>query len=83
MFPITTACIRALNIKGSIRYTTGCYPHAVELVASGKINPRALITHRFKFEQALDAFELVKKAQEDTLILQLDTDIASRLHEAL
>ncbi|KAK7752901.1 hypothetical protein SLS62_005060 [Diatrype stigma] len=67
VFPITTACIRALNIKGSIRYTTGCYPQAVELVASGKINPRALITHRFKFEQALEAFELVRKGQEDTL----------------
>lgn len=67
VFPITTACIRALNIKGSIRYTAGCYPQAVDLVASGKINPRALITHRFKFEQALEAFELVKKGQEDTL----------------
>ncbi|CAJ2503067.1 Uu.00g104610.m01.CDS01 [Anthostomella pinea] len=67
VFPITTACIRALTIKGSIRYTTGCYPKAVDLVASGKINPGALITHRFKFEQALEAFELVKKGAEDTL----------------
>lgn len=67
VFPITTACIRALNIKGSIRYTTGCYPQAVELVASGKVKPRSLITHRFKFEQSLEAFEVVKKASEDTL----------------
>ncbi|KIE01736.1 D-xylulose reductase A, partial [Metarhizium majus ARSEF 297] len=66
-FPITTACIRALTIKGSIRYTTGCYPRAVELIASGKIQPRKLITHRFKFEQAEEVFELVKKAQQDTL----------------
>ncbi|KAG8423959.1 hypothetical protein J3458_000801 [Metarhizium acridum] len=66
-FPITTACIRALTIKGSIRYTTGCYPRAVELIASGKIRPRKLITHRFKFEQAKEAFELVKEAQQDTL----------------
>ncbi|KID92770.1 D-xylulose reductase A [Metarhizium guizhouense ARSEF 977] len=63
-FPITTACIRALTIKGSIRYTTGCYPRAVELIASGKIQPRKLITHRFKSEEA---FELVEKAQQDTL----------------
>lgn len=67
VFPITTACIRALTIKGSIRYTTGCYPRAVELIASGKIQPRKLITHRFKFEQAEEAFALVKRAQEDTL----------------
>ncbi|GAW15573.1 hypothetical protein ANO14919_049870 [Xylariales sp. No.14919] len=67
MFPITTACIRALNVKGSIRYTTGCYPQAVELVASGKVNPRSLITHRYKFEESLKAFEVVKTASEDTL----------------
>ncbi|KAI1855377.1 hypothetical protein JX266_000242 [Neoarthrinium moseri] len=72
VFPITTACIRALNIKGSIRYTTGCYPKAVELVASGKVNPRALITHRFKFEQSLEAFEVVKKASEDTLKVMIE-----------
>ncbi|ORY59262.1 chaperonin 10-like protein [Pseudomassariella vexata] len=67
VFPITTACIRALNIKGSIRYTAGCYPAAVDLVASGKVKPRSLITHRFKFEESLEAFELVRKGQEDTL----------------
>ncbi|KAK7702798.1 hypothetical protein SLS64_009408 [Diaporthe eres] len=67
VFPITTACIRALRILGSIRYTTGCYPEAVNLVASGKVDPRRLITHRFKFEQALEAFEIVRQAKEDTL----------------
>lgn len=67
MFPITTACIRALTIKGSIRYSTGCYPQAVRLIASGRIQPSKLITHRFKFEQAEEAFELVKQAQENTL----------------
>ncbi len=66
-FPITTACIRALTIKGSIRYSTGCYPDAVRLVASGQVQPEKLITHRFKFEQALEAFELVRQGQENVL----------------
>ena len=66
-FPITTACVRAITIKGSIRYSTGCYPQAVQLIASGKVQPSKLITHRFKFEQATEAFELVKKAEENTL----------------
>ncbi|KAK6395344.1 hypothetical protein LTR65_000814 [Meristemomyces frigidus] len=65
LFPITTACIRALTIKGSIRYTTGCYPAAVDLVASGKIDVKRLITNRFKFEEAEQAFELVKAGKED------------------
>ena len=67
MFPITTACIRALNIKGSIRYTPGCYPAAVQLVASGKIDVKKLITNRFKFEDAEQAFELVKAGRHDVL----------------
>jgi D-xylulose reductase len=54
-----------LNIKGSIRYTAGCYPAAVDLIAKGKIDVKTLITHRFKFEEAEQAFELVKKGQED------------------
>lgn len=67
VFPITTACIRALTVKGSIRYSTGCYPQAVQLIASGKIQARRLITHRFKFEEAEKAFEVVRQAQENTL----------------
>ncbi|KAI4678982.1 uncharacterized protein J4E88_006272 [Alternaria novae-zelandiae] len=64
VFPITTACIRALTIKGSIRYSVGCYPNAIDLVASGKVDVKKLITNRFKFEDAEKAFELVKAAQE-------------------
>lgn len=67
VFPITTACIRALNIKGSIRYSAGCYQTAVDMVAFGEIDVKSLITHRFKFEEAEKAFELVKKGQEDVL----------------
>ncbi|KAG9514435.1 GroES-like protein, partial [Aureobasidium melanogenum] len=67
LFPITTACIRALNIRGSIRYTKGCYPGAVELAGSGKIDVKRLITNRFKFEEAEQAFELVKAGREDVL----------------
>jgi D-xylulose reductase len=65
VFPITTACIRGLVVKGSIRYTTGCYPRAVDLVASGKIDVKRLITNRFEFEKAEEAFELVKASRPD------------------
>ncbi|KAL1885442.1 hypothetical protein Plec18167_000936 [Paecilomyces lecythidis] len=67
VFPITTACIRDLHIRGSIRYTVGCYPTAVDLIASGKIDVKRLITNRFKFEQAEEAFELVRQGKEDVI----------------
>lgn len=66
-FPITVACIRDLTIRGSIRYTTGCYKTAVDLVASGKIDVKPLVTNRFKFEDTKEAFQLVRKKQEDVI----------------
>ena len=72
VFPITTACIRALNIKGSIRYTTGCYPTAVDLVASGKIDVKRLITNRYKFEEAEQAFEVVKAGRSDVFKVMIE-----------
>ncbi|OJJ83009.1 NAD(P)-dependent alcohol dehydrogenase [Aspergillus glaucus CBS 516.65] len=64
-FPITAVCIRGLVIKGSIRYLTGCYPAAIDLISSGRINVKPLITNRFKFEESEQAFELVKAGRQD------------------
>jgi D-xylulose reductase len=66
-FPITVACIRDLTIRGSIRYTTGCYPTAVDLVASGKIDVKPLVTNRFNFEDTKEAFQLVRSRQENVI----------------
>ncbi|PWY94524.1 GroES-like protein [Aspergillus sclerotioniger CBS 115572] len=67
VFPITTACIRDLTLRGSIRYTAGVYPSAIDLVASGKVQPQKIVSHRYKFEQAEEAFEKVKRGGEDVL----------------
>ena len=72
VFPITTACIRDLTIRGSIRYTAGVYQAAIDLVASGKIDPKKLITHRFKFDEAEEAFETVRKGGEDMLKVMIE-----------
>jgi D-xylulose reductase len=39
----------------------------VDLVASGKVDPGKLITHRYDFEQAGEAFETVRKGGEEVL----------------
>jgi D-xylulose reductase len=56
-----------LTIRGSIRYTVGCYLTAVDLISSGKIDVKRLITNRYKFEQAEDAFELVRQGKESVI----------------
>ncbi|KAL2003392.1 hypothetical protein VTN02DRAFT_4038 [Thermoascus thermophilus] len=59
-FPIMAACTKELNVKGSFRYGSGDYKLAVELIASGKVDVKALITRTVKFEDAEQAFKDVK-----------------------
>jgi D-xylulose reductase len=46
---------------------TGCYPAAIELISSARIQAKKLITNRFKFEQAEETFELVKAGRQDVI----------------
>jgi len=55
--PLNLALMREIDIKGVFRYRN-CYPLALSLVETGKINLRPLVTHRFRLEDAIRAFEL-------------------------
>ncbi|KAJ7068382.1 xylitol dehydrogenase [Mycena amicta] len=48
--------VKELVYKGSFRYGPGDYPLAISLVAQGKINLKPLVTHRFAFDNAIEAF---------------------------
>ncbi|KAI1301715.1 Sorbitol dehydrogenase [Halotydeus destructor] len=60
--PLVTAGIKELDIRGVFRYRNS-YALALSLIADGKIDVKPLITHRFKLEQALDAFETARKGE--------------------
>ncbi|KAK3078852.1 hypothetical protein LTS18_006463 [Coniosporium uncinatum] len=59
-FPIMAACTKELDVKGSFRYGSGDYKLAVELVGSGKIDVKRLVTGKVGFKEAEKAFEDVK-----------------------
>ncbi|KAE8358129.1 alcohol dehydrogenase [Aspergillus caelatus] len=65
LFPVTAVCTKGIIVKGSIRYLPGCYPAAIDLIGRGQIDVKRLITNRYKFEEAEEAFELVKAGRED------------------
>jgi len=60
--PISDAMIREVEILGSFRYRN-CFPLSISLVASGKVNLKPLITHRYTIEQSLDAFNTANEGK--------------------
>jgi len=61
MFAIVT---KQLTVLGSFRYGQGDYPLAISLVERGLVDLKPLVTHRYKFADALEAFELTKKGKD-------------------
>ncbi|KAL2808529.1 chaperonin 10-like protein [Aspergillus granulosus] len=75
-FPIMAACTKELNLKGSFRYGSGDYKLAVQLVASGQINVKELISGTVRFEDAEQAFKDVKAGKGiKTLIAGPDSTV--------
>lgn len=66
-FPVTAALIKEIQWTGSMRYAAGCYKTSIELVASGKIDIKPLITNHFSFEDAEEAFKLVASRDESVI----------------
>jgi len=48
----------------NIRRQNKCTQHAIDLVASGRVNVDFMITHRFKLEQTQDAFDTVAEYRD-------------------
>ncbi|KAG8852393.1 hypothetical protein FRB96_008739 [Tulasnella sp. 330] len=59
-FPIVSALVKEIIWRGSFRYGPGDYELAIALVAQGKIDLKPLVTHRYKFDEAVEAFEAMK-----------------------
>ncbi|KAI0903811.1 GroES-like protein [Ustulina deusta] len=62
-FPVMALCLKEVTAKGSFRYGSGDYRLAVELVASGKVEVKRLISEVVAFEDAEKAFEKVREGE--------------------
>ncbi|OJT04132.1 hypothetical protein TRAPUB_5177 [Trametes pubescens] len=63
--PVTTLLVKEINFKGSFRYGPGDYELAIALVSQGKIDLKPLVTHRFSFDQAIQAFQTTRAGKSE------------------
>ncbi|XP_015440363.1 PREDICTED: sorbitol dehydrogenase-like isoform X1 [Dufourea novaeangliae] len=64
--PLINALIREVDIRGVFRYAND-YADALDLVATGKVDVKPLITHNYKLEDTLAAFETSKSGQGNVI----------------
>lgn len=69
-FPIAAVCERELTVRGSFRYGVDDYKIAVQLLDDKKINVKPLITHRFPFEKAIEAYDFSKKGESIKIMIE-------------
>lgn len=69
--PILEASVRELDIRGVFRYHN-TYPTALELVASGKVNLKRLVTHRYKMMDAEEAFQTAHDRNNKAIKVVID-----------
>ncbi|KAJ0122403.1 hypothetical protein J7T55_002916 [Diaporthe amygdali] len=68
-FPIMAFAVKEATAHGCFRYGSGDYKLAVDLVASGKIDAKKLISQVVPFENALEAFEKAKEGQAIKMLI--------------
>jgi len=59
-FPIMAACTKELKVSGSFRYSQGDYQTALNLVSSGAVKVKDVISRKVSFQDALQAFEDIR-----------------------
>lgn len=69
-FPIVEVANKELTVKGSMRYKYGEYPLAIELVKSGRVDVKKLVSEKVPFDQAEKAFKLMKEGKVQKVIIE-------------
>ncbi|XP_017795790.1 PREDICTED: sorbitol dehydrogenase-like isoform X2 [Habropoda laboriosa] len=64
--PLITALVKEVDIRGVFRYAND-YADALDLLATRKIDVKPLITHNYKMEDTVQAFETAKSGQSDVV----------------
>jgi D-xylulose reductase len=72
-YDILQGAVKEITVKHVFRYAN-VYDRAVALLASGKIDVKPLLTDRFPFDKAVEAFEAFLTMGPTTVKIQIDLD---------
>ncbi|WVQ74669.1 hypothetical protein IAR50_004273 [Cryptococcus sp. DSM 104548] len=68
-FPILAVTSKELNILGITRYTSSCFPSALDLLERRVVDVKQLITNRFPLSESDKAFEAAAGGREMKVII--------------
>jgi len=71
VFPVDIARRKELTLTWCRRFLFN-FPTAIDLVATGRVDVKSMITHSFPLERAADAFALVEHAEDGVLKASVD-----------
>ncbi|XP_071482458.1 sorbitol dehydrogenase-like [Diadema antillarum] len=71
--PIILAAFKELDVRGAIMQLN-CFPTALDMIASGKVNAKPIITHHFKLSEAMKAFETAKAGADGAIKVMIHCD---------
>jgi L-iditol 2-dehydrogenase len=67
--PLCMSSLRQIDIIGSARYNN-TFPLAIDLIASGRVDAKSVVTHKFPLEKSEDAFQNVIKGEGSKVLIQ-------------
>jgi L-iditol 2-dehydrogenase len=74
-YPIETLIERELDLVGVNRYCN-TYSAALQMLASGLVDPRPLVSHRFAFAEVVSAVEFAATHRQETMKVLVDSGSA-------
>ncbi|KAF9036043.1 GroES-like protein [Hymenopellis radicata] len=68
-FPTFQIVAKELDVVGSVRYTSGCFKVAIDMMAQGKIDLKPMITAVFPLSRSKEALEAVRKGEDLKVVI--------------
>ena len=71
--PIVNAAVREVDIRGVFRYCN-TWPTAINMIASGQIDVKPLVTHRFPLEKSYEGFDITRRGEAVKVMIKCMPD---------